>query len=261
MAGGRSASSVESNSLPANSVGSTFLSMQVMRARRPLSSISRASCAVGRSHSGKTGCRPLSASFCSRYARISRKNRSPKTIVSKPSATAERHASAMRVSYSWFEQGQGSSIACNGRPAAAACASTRLRRTACIATRSADWLKVVNSPAIWPRIKCRAQALSLPLDQESSARFTQISGGGGNAFGGPHGPAQPGMQAEKHRGVEQIARQGAAEERNRQSIRLSQAGPGVRIPAEECTEIRDDKELGAGRKASGADPHGILGRL
>ena len=88
---------------------------------------------------------------------------------------------AVRASYSSLEQGHGSSTARNGSPAAAACASTNVRRTACMATRSATWLKVVSRPAIsapmapdcraWLRIRCKAQALSLPLDQESSARF------------------------------------------------------------------------------------------
>ena len=172
-------SSAASNSRPAKRPSSAFLSTQVMRARSPPRIISCASSRVGISQSGNNGSSPVPASLLSRYARISRKNRSPNTMASMPSATAARHASAMRDSYSSLEHGHGSSTARNGRPAAAACDSASVRRTACIATRSAVWLNVVSNPAIVTplcaaelRITCKAQALSLPLDQESSARFT-----------------------------------------------------------------------------------------
>src|SRR5437870_4021201 len=73
----------------------------------------------------------------------------------------------MACSYVAFGQGEGMGTATTGRPRAAACASSRLWRTACIATRAADALTVVNSATISTcccfRITSRAQALSLPV--------------------------------------------------------------------------------------------------
>ena len=54
----------------------------------------------------------------------------------------------MISSYCALEQGQGSSTGHNGRPTRSACASTRDRRTACIATRFAALLNVVTSATI-----------------------------------------------------------------------------------------------------------------
>src|ERR1043165_2243670 len=93
----------------------------------------------------------------------------------------------MRRSYSALEQGQGSGTVRSGRPAATACASTRVRRTACIATRSAASLKVVRSPTTsspWPRRSWRVQALSLPELQERRTRGGVTSGGRGGGGGG-----------------------------------------------------------------------------
>src|SRR5688572_5133854 len=81
-----------------------------------------------------------------------------------------------------------------GRPTASACASSRLRRTACMATRSWASLTVVSrattcmSPR--PRRTCRAQALSLPLLQ---ARTTFTSGAGAEAQPRPHRAAEGGV--------------------------------------------------------------------
>src|SRR2546428_11583594 len=63
--------------------------------------------------------------------------------------------------------GDGRGPATTGRHRAAACASSRLWRTACIATRAADALTEVSSATISTcccfRIRCTAQALSLPV--------------------------------------------------------------------------------------------------
>src|SRR5262245_29089166 len=80
----------------------------------------------------------------------------------------------MRASYSALAHGIGRKTGHTGRPAAAACASTSDRRTACIATRSTASLKVVSRPTIsvfgsW-RSRCSVQALSLPELHESSTR-------------------------------------------------------------------------------------------
>src|SRR5437016_2783135 len=84
----------------------------------------------------------------------------------------------MMDSYCSLLHGHGRGTVQRGSPAAAACASTRFRRTACIATRSATSLKVVSSPTISyssrPRSRCRAQALSFPLLQESRIRFIAV---------------------------------------------------------------------------------------
>src|SRR5262249_9563385 len=76
----------------------------------------------------------------------------------------------MMRSYSSLEQGHGSGTVHRGTPEASACRSTRVRRTACIATRSNAWLIVVSSPdTCMPcrRNTCIVQALSLPLLHES----------------------------------------------------------------------------------------------
>src|SRR5581483_7518207 len=63
----------------------------------------------------------------------------------------------------------------SGSPAAAAWASSSDRRTACMATRSAAALIVVSRPTTSyssdRRSRCSAQALSLPLLQESTTGF------------------------------------------------------------------------------------------
>jgi hypothetical protein len=73
--------------------------------------------------------------------------------------------------------GRGDPELCNQSraPIRSACAVTRERRTACIATRSAALLNVVSSPAIRTSFRCdsryRAQALSLPLLHENKTFF------------------------------------------------------------------------------------------
>ncbi len=63
----------------------------------------------------------------------------------------------------------------SGKPTHSACANNNCLRTPCMATRSNAWLRVVNSPTTsmagsWRR-RCKAQALSFPLLQESSTFF------------------------------------------------------------------------------------------
>src|ERR1700733_3927748 len=92
----------------------------------------------------------------------------------------------MSDSYCSFEHGHGRGTAQSGSPAAAACCSTKSRRTACMATRSAASLKVVNSPATscsprWRRT-WRLHALSLPLLQERRMRFIAMGCGREPAF-------------------------------------------------------------------------------
>src|SRR5215470_11909933 len=102
---------------------------------------------------------------------MSARNRSPKAKPVMPCATASSQTVFMRRSYSEFEHGQGRSTTFRGKPAASACCSTSARRVLCMATRSKAELTVVTSPAIsyspWQRNICSAQALSLPLLQES----------------------------------------------------------------------------------------------
>src|ERR1700693_808303 len=75
--------------------------------------------------------------------------------------------------YVSFEQGDGIATFTSGRPASAACTSSRVSRTACIATRSCVRLTVVSSATTSTsselRIACSDQALSLPLLQASQA--------------------------------------------------------------------------------------------
>ncbi len=102
---------------------------------------------------------------------MSSRKRSPKATWVNPSATAARHAAAMRSSYTSFGQGDGIETMMSGRPAASACRRSSSVRTPCIATRSAASLIVVSSAAGVPIRSLRStwsiQALSLPLLQDT----------------------------------------------------------------------------------------------
>ena len=69
-------------------------------------------------------------------------------------------------------QGDGIGTIQSGKPSAAACACSTSTRTPCIATRCAGSLIVVSSAPISAAPCCRSvctiQALSLPLDHDTS---------------------------------------------------------------------------------------------
>src|SRR5207248_2458367 len=74
-------------------------------------------------------------------------NRSANATWVKPSATARATAVAIACSYFSFAQGDGMGTFHSGSPSASAWASSSSILTACIATRPAVSLTVVNSPA------------------------------------------------------------------------------------------------------------------
>jgi 4-amino-4-deoxy-L-arabinose transferase-like glycosyltransferase len=95
---GRSARRSTSKARPAKEAGTASGSTQVITARTPASSISRARRSVGSPQSGNIGATPDPARCASRYWRTSARNRSPNTTRSTASARATRTASCIASS-------------------------------------------------------------------------------------------------------------------------------------------------------------------
>src|SRR4029453_10351176 len=127
---------------------------------------------------GNSGVRPLPASLASRYFLMSSRNRSPNATCVKPPAPASPKTERLLASYCSLLHGHGSGTVHRGNPAASACASSSLRRTACIATRSASSFIVVTNPPTSIDGSCLStcsiHALSFPElhDTNVFVRFT-----------------------------------------------------------------------------------------
>ena len=170
---------------------------------RPPASISSASSAVGRPHSGNSGREARAAPSAPRgSAGSSSRKRSPKATPRRPRvacrARAPRHGRLVDLVRA--RDGMRHDVAAAG-PTASACASSSVRRTACMATRSWAALTVVSRPDHLHVRRRRAgrggsSALSLPLLQASStftAGASPSSAADGSA--GRRAPSGPGRDS------------------------------------------------------------------